>query len=208
MMWTKYRQHREMMRAADDPLIRRREYQARFWNRLCKFQFWGITMPTVITRFGIVHVVRAGVLGGVLFGAFEMLAAAVLIGPAAFYTPFRMIAAIVLGPQALAPDYSPAMTGVVAVAVHLVLSIGFAVVFSSITSPAGTDATLALSGMAFGIALWLVNFYGIATVAGWTWFPDRTNPIAQFVAHAFFYGCPVGWYLARSRTVIVHPSAS
>lgn len=147
-------------------------------------------------------------MGGLLFAAFEMLAAAVSISPAAFYTPLRMIAAIVLGPQALDPGYWPAMTGIVAVTVHLVLSIGFAVVFASITSPDASEARLAVSGILFGTALWLVNFYAIAAVAGWTWFPDHTNPAVQFVAHAFFYGCPIGWYLGRSRTVIVYPPTS
>jgi peptidoglycan-associated lipoprotein len=29
--------------------------------------------------------------------------------------------------------------------------------------------------------------------------PERTDPLVQFLAHAFFYGCPVGWALARLR---------
>ena len=32
------------------------------------------------------------------------------------------------------------------------------------------------------------HFYVIAPLFGWTWFPNDTNPIVQFVAHAFFFG--------------------
>lgn len=40
----------------------------------------------------------------------------------------------------------------------------------------------------------------IAPVAGWTWFPEQTNPVVQLLAHAFFFGAPVGWYVGvRAR---------
>jgi hypothetical protein len=55
---------------------------------------------------------------------------------------------------------------------------------------------------AAGFALWIVNFYVIAPIAGWNWFPDGTDPLVQFVAHTFFFGSALGIYLdrfARSR---------
>ena len=65
-----------------------------------------------------------------------------------------------------------------------------------------TPTSLAIAGALFGIALWLVNFYVIAPVVGWQWFPEQTNPIVQFLAHTFFFGAPAGWMLARSRLLI------
>jgi hypothetical protein len=52
---------------------------------------------------------------------------------------------------------------------------------------------LALAGTVFGTALWLVNFYVIAPLAGWTWFPGNVHHIIAFLGHAFFLGCPLGW---------------
>ena len=62
-----------------------------------------------------------------------------------------------------------------------------------------TGGNLAIVGIAFGTVLWLVNFYLIAPVAGWTWFPERTDPVVQFLAHAFFFGCTAGWMLGHRR---------
>jgi uncharacterized membrane protein YagU involved in acid resistance len=136
-----------------------------------------------------------------------MVAAAVLMGPQAFFMPLRMIGAIVLGSAALDPGYSLASAGFAGVIVHMVLSIVFALILAAFASPVAGTAALAAGGIAFGIVLWLVNFYLVAPLAGWTWFPDRSNQVVQFVAHALFYGCPVGWYLGRSRVPIAPPSA-
>ena len=100
------------------------------------------------------------------------------------------------------------MTGVI---VHMILSAAFAGVFAAIASALATTAAgdllstprgLALAGMVFGTALWLVNFYIVAPMAGWTWFPEQSNPVVQFLAHAIFFGAPVGWMLGRSRADI------
>ena len=166
-------------------------------------------MVTVATKFGFGPAVAAGVFGGILFAVFEMTAAAVLMGADAFFMPLRMIAAMVLGAGALDPGYSIFVAGVSGLAVHILLSIVFALIFAILAAMASPDAgtnTLALGSIAYGIGLWLVNFYAVAPLMGWRWFPDQTNPLIQFIAHAFFYGCPVGWYLARSRTLVVRPA--
>ena len=80
------------------------------------------------------------------------------------------------------------MTGVI----HVVLSILFTAIFTVVASAVATmtmgellstAGSLALAGILFGISLWLVNFYLIAPVAGWTWSPERTDPLVQFLAH-------------------------
>ena len=158
-------------------------------------------------RYELGTIVATGIVASIIFAVFEMIAAAVLMGPGAAMMPLRMIGAIVLGPAALDPGYSLATAAMAGVIVHVTLSILFTGIFAAIAgSTAGeflsTPGSMTLAATVFGIALWLVNFYVIAPVAGWTWFPERTNAVVQFLAHAVFFGCPVGWMLSRSRAVI------
>lgn len=157
--------------------------------------------------FGLNAIVVTGVLAGIAFAAFEMIAAALMMGPEAAVMPLRMIGAMALGAEALDPAYSLAWAATTGVAIHMALSIVFAGIFAVIASPLTVSGgllsrpnTLALAGIVFGVTLWLVNFYVFAPIGGWTWFPESTNPVVQFLAHAFFFGCPVGWMLGRSRT--------
>ena len=170
-------------------------------------------MAGVAVRFGLGTIVDTGVVAGIIFAAFEILAAALLMGPEAAAMPLRMIGAMVLGTQALEPGYSlvtAAMTGVI---VHLILSVVFTGIFAAIAPPilmasglGTTSGSLALAGIAFGIALWLINFYLVAPAVGWTWFPERTDPVVQFLAHAFFFGCTAGWMLGRGRRPAIGPT--
>ena len=58
-------------------------------------------------------------------------------------------------------------------------------------------ARLAGAATAYGLLLWLVNFYVIVRVAGWDWFPDGADQFWQgFVAHTFIFGTLLGIYLA------------
>jgi uncharacterized membrane protein YagU involved in acid resistance len=141
-------------------------------------------------------------MAGLLFALFEMIAAALVQNPNFLFMPLRMIGAIVLGSAALEPTYSLGVAAVTGVLVHLTLSLIFAFIFAALVSPAWTVAELAIAGTVFGLCLWAVNFHAIAPVAGWSWFPQRTNPIVQVVAHALFFGCPLGWLLARSRLTL------
>jgi ammonia channel protein AmtB len=171
----------------------------------------GDAMARVASRFGLGSIVTTGIVAGIIFAVFEMLATAILMGPEAAVMPLRMIGAMALGPAALEPGYAlevAAMTGVI---VHMILSVVFTGIFAAIASPLTSGAvgerlsasgSLALAGVIFGIVLWLMNFYVVAPVAGWAWFPERTNPVVQFLAHALFFGAPVGWMLARSRVLI------
>jgi hypothetical protein len=165
-------------------------------------------MPRAASNYDLGVIVTTGVAAGMIFALFEMLAAALAMGADAALMPLRMIGAIVLGAAALDPSYSLAMAAVTGLVVHLILSIIFTAIFAAtlgrvaIAAPQSVPARLALAGILFGFGLWVVNFYVIAPVASWTWFPDRTNPIVQFVAHTFFFGCPVGWMLGRARAVI------
>ncbi|WP_258045731.1 hypothetical protein [Mesorhizobium sp. NBSH29] len=127
-----------------------------------------------------------------------MMASAFLMGIGAFFMPLRMIGAIVIGPAALDPGYSLLTAGSVGVIVHMVLSIVYGMIFGAIAASTlrGQMAHVGL-GSLFGLVLWLVNFYVIAPMA-FPWFLEA-NPIAQFIAHTFFFGTVLGYSLWKAR---------
>lgn len=145
-----------------------------------------------------------GIFAGLVFAMFEMVMAAVLNGADAFFAPLRMIGAMVLGQQALQADYSLIAAAAAGVGVHMVLSMMFGLAVAAATRyvPALSSSStrlLAWTSVA-GLGLWVMNFYVIAPIAGWNWFPDNTNALVQFFAHTFFFGTSLGIYLnATSR---------
>jgi tetrahydromethanopterin S-methyltransferase subunit F len=170
----------------------------------------GLTRSDSLPADWLKHGLIGGIIAGIVFAAFEMIVAAILDGPSAFFMPLRMIGGIALGEQALDPGFSLAAAGVAGLVVHMVLS---AVYGAGVAGVARYVPVLASSAIALivwasvaGLGLWLVNFYVIAPIGGWTWFPDGTNAVVQFVAHTFFYGTVLGIYLnavaRRSRTQV------
>jgi hypothetical protein len=139
----------------------------------------------------------AGVVAGVVFAAFEMVVSAVMMGAAAFWTPLRMIGAIALGPEALDPSYSLVTAGLAGLAVHVVLAVIYGAVFAAVSGGLRSGPAIIGLASAYGLALWLLNFYVIAPAA-FPWFGDA-NPTVQFIAHTFFFGSVLGIYLWRSH---------
>ena len=166
-------------------------------------------MTRVALRFDVGTIVVTGIVVALVFAAFEMVVAALQMGVEAATMPLRMIGAMVLGAAALEPAYPLLTAALAGVAVHVVLSIVFTAIFAAIAPSllsvfglSATSGNLAVAGVAFGVLLWLVNFYVIAPAAGWTWFPERTDPIVQAVAHAVFFGGLAGWMLGRRHSVL------
>lgn len=154
----------------------------------------------------LVHGVVGGIIAGIFFAMFEMTMAALQMGGEALFMPLRMIGGMVLGEQALSPQTSLVTAGGAGLVVHMMLSAAFgagvALVAAYVPSLRAGTVPLVIWASVAGFALWVVNFYVIAPMAGWRWFPDGTDPIIQFVAHTFFYGSILGLYLdrfARSR---------
>ena len=152
------------------------------------------------------HGAVGGLLGGAAFLAFEMAVAATTMGPAWTLFPLRLMSGIILGPGAV-DTASPIVPAIVAgLLVHGTLSAAFGLLLAALLQPAHERAAqrpigAMLAGSAgYGFALWLVNFYVIAPLAGWEWFPRDTNPVVQFIAHALVYGLFVGSYLDRVET--------
>jgi hypothetical protein len=169
-------------------------------------------MGRAAARFGFDSIVIAGVMAGMVLVVFELLASGFLRGPGSAALPVRMIAATALGAQALDPAYPLPTAGMAGTAIYLVLSIACAALFVGVISV--TDRItrahiienvdyLPLAGAIYGLGVWLVGFYVVAPLAGWTWFGAQTNPFVQFVAFTVFFGCPLGWMLGQARAPII-----
>lgn len=132
--------------------------------------------------------VWAGLIAGAVFMILEMVMVPIFKDGSAWGPP-RMIAAILLGRDVLPPPATFDL-GIfaVAMALHFVLSVVYAVVlaFAICRMPAG--AALAL-GAAFGLLLYIVNFYGFTAI--FPWFANARNWISVF-AHIVF-GLGAAW---------------
>ncbi len=149
--------------------------------------------------------IRAGLIGGMIagiaFAMFEMIMAALLNGSDAFFMPLRMIGAIGLGATALDPASSLLSAGVAGLVIHMVLSMMYGVmvagVLALVPSLSRSAASILVVSSVAGFALWIMNFFVLAGVFGWTWFPDSQNIAVQFVAHTFMFGTVLGLFLNR-----------
>lgn len=139
-----------------------------------------------------------GVLAGIVLLLGELVVAAVARAPA--IRPLQMAASVLLGRGAFAleSDHAAVPGG----AVHLALSALFGLGYSQLMRRASIETTRnygreALFGVAFGVALWVINFQLIARAA-FPWFLDASQPV-QAVMHALFFGLPLGLMVAASE---------
>lgn len=103
--------------------------------------------------------------------------------------PPRMIAAIVLGESALPPP-ATFSAGIVAIAmlVHFALSIVYTLIASLLIYRWSSGAAVSV-GLLYGLALYVVNFYGFTEV--FPWFAMARNWVSIF-AHLVF-GVVTAW---------------
>lgn len=140
-----------------------------------------------------------GVIAGIVFIAFEMFMAASM--GMDFLAPLVLIGSILLGTQAMAPEF-PLMAAVITGGVlHLVLSAIYGIVLlyllawaRQLCSPAWS---LLLYSSLFGLALWVVNFLVLGSIF-WPQFLTVDQFWFGFVAHTFFYGTVLGAYVAAA----------
>ncbi len=156
--------------------------------------------------------IRHGLIGGSVaattLAAGEM-AATVLLGGAAS-DPFRLVASVVFGPQTFWPEFSLWVAVAAGAAIHLGLSVLFAVVFVFLLAVAyqlsARAPLLLLYGVVYGLILWELNLVTVVQL----FFP---RVAAQFglaaqiwngvVAYTVFYGLTLGTYLALARPGVV-----
>lgn len=146
--------------------------------------------------------VWAGVIAGAIFMTMEMILVGTVGGDSPWAPP-RMIAAMALGEGVLPPPATFDL-GILmmAMAIHFVLSIVYAFVLAWIIAnwAMGMGAAIVV-GAAFGFALYLINFYGFASL-WFPWFAMARNWIS-ISAHVVF-GLVLGWAyvaLASRRSI-------
>lgn len=151
--------------------------------------------------FNLKAAVWAGLIAGAVFMMLEMLLVGT-IGGGSPWAPPRMIAAIGMGEGVLPPPATFDLgIMLVAMLIHFALAVILGLFFALIVArwDMGLIATAAV-GAAFGIAVYLVAFYGFTAL--FPWFAMARNGISLF-AHAMF-GLALGWsyyVLARPRPV-------
>ena len=122
-----------------------------------------------------------GLISGMVFAGVTMWFAATQ-PPGRADMPLHMIASIVQGgKQAVMAGQTSAAIGV---AVHVVLSIAFGVVFALIVPWLRTNGTVALAGLVYGIALYVVNFLILAPLL-FPVFAEANQPF-EVLAHLVF----------------------
>jgi hypothetical protein len=114
-----------------------------------------VRRPAELLRHGLI----AGVIAGITLVAEEMVATVLLGGSAS--DPFRLVASVVFGRQALSPDFAVWIPVLVGVAAHLVLSVLFGLVFVFLVAGAYQLAArvplLLIYGVLYGLGLWEMN---------------------------------------------------
>jgi len=151
--------------------------------------------------------ILAGLIAGIVFLMMEMILLAVT-GESPWGPP-RMMAAMVMRESVLPPPATfDAMIMMVAMVVHVILSVLLAVVFARVLSlwRLSAGATVAL-GAVFGLLVYLVNFYPVAAIL-FPWFAMARNWIS-IISHVAF-GAVLAWTylaLARKERGAAHPAA-
>jgi len=163
-----------------------------------------VRRPAELLRHGVI----AGVVAGITLVAEEMVVTVLLGGSAS--DPFRLVASVVFGRQALSPDFALWIPLLVGAATHLVLSVLFALVFVLLVAGAyqlsARFPLLLIYGVLYGLALWELNVLTVLHLL----FPQvaplfgLTNQIWNgLVAYATFYGLVLGAYVAFARPGVV-----
>ena len=187
------------------------------WHHGCttlKLMATVMVRPDIADGAWLGHGAVGGLLGGIALLGVEIALAAIAFGKGALLLPVRMAAGILLGPGAVDPA-APAVPVVIGgLLVHATLSATFGLLFASIMERRPRrrpTSTMVLAAILYGCALCAVNFYVIAPLFGWDWFPRRANPVGQLVAHALVFAPIVAGYLqlvdARRRKIVIVETA-
>lgn len=127
----------------------------------------------------------AGLAAGAILMVLELIWSILIVGNDPWMTT-HMVAAIVTGPDALqVTDFSLRLTAA-ALVTHYVLGIAFGLILAAIIAPFHLDSSagmVLLTGAVFGLALYLINFYGMS--AFFPWFADMRG-WATLIAHLVF----------------------
>ncbi len=147
----------------------------------------------------------AGVIAGLVFLVLEVLATVILAG-GSIWVPFRYTASLLLGERVLPPPPGfEWLTVLVALLIHLALSILYACILAFIIHRGGLLIGI-LGGALFGLALYAINYYTFSFF--FPWFFTMRNWIA--IVGLVLYGAVAGGIyeaLERERYIVVEEEA-
>jgi hypothetical protein len=142
----------------------------------------------------------AGVVGALLMAAWAMALAAVT-GYGAWF-PFKMIGATFVGPTALVGGLGTVLYGW---ALHVLVSIAFAIVFALGSRWTASYGGALLSGVAYSLGVMLIMTYVVVAVANAILLQRiALTPASWFFMHVL-YGAGLSstpWLLRRSRAIV------
>lgn len=127
----------------------------------------------------------SGFAAGAVVMVLELLWSGLVIG-ASPWTISHMIAAIIVGPESLQSADFDFKIVALALTTHYVLGIVFAIILSAIIASFHFDSSagmVLLVGAAFGLVIYLFNFYGM--IRFFSWFADLRG-LATLVTHLIF----------------------
>ena len=158
------------------------------------------TRPTAV-RFGpdAGAAIRAGLIAGVFFLLIQTIMQPLFFGNSP-WDPTQRIAAILLGGDILSPPARfDAGTLLAAIFVHFPLSILYALILALLVHRLDRMGAL-VTGAAFGVVLYLVNYFGFTGM--FPWFAPARNWVT-ILSHLTF-GMVAGWsYVALQRPMLV-----
>jgi hypothetical protein len=148
------------------------------------------------TPWSPAHGLLYGIAAGGVFALAELVASAVSGGGVHAAGPFRLAASVVLGQRAVVGQVPAAVVVLVGLAVHVVLTAFWGLLYSYLDSLLSPDvrpssAFQAALGMLFGLGVWLIDFQFVAR-GYYPWFIEGVPQFFQAVMHAVFYGLPLG----------------
>lgn len=128
----------------------------------------------------------AGLIAGAVFMMMEM--GLVALSGGSPWAPPRMIAAIVMGEGVLPPPANfDLMIMIAAMAVHFMLSIVIGLGFAFIAKRFGLLMAVGV-GAVVGLALYVVNFYGMTAIFPWFAMARNTISIVSHIAFGMVLG--------------------
>ncbi len=144
----------------------------------------------------------AGVIAGIVFMMMEMLLMPMFGFAPSMWAPPRMIAAIGLGKDVLPPPASfDLMVVMVAMVIHFMTSMLFAIVVAFVIRNLGMGAAIAV-GVVAALLLYGFVFY-IMTAGPWPWFAMARNWV-NILTHIVFGAIVAWWYKARAKPAQEH----
>ena len=145
----------------------------------------------------------SGFAAGVVLMVLDLLWSSIVAGDGPWRTS-HMIAPIFTGPESLQSTDYRFSVGVVALALatHYALGIVFGLAMAAIMAPLDLDATIGralLTGAVFGVALYLINFFGVVRLFPWL---AELRGWATLAAHLVFgiVAALLYWKLQRTAT--------